>query len=29
MYSLYTEFDHDDQYMMEKMLLGRRVVAAD
>ena len=29
MYSLYTEFDHDDQYMMEKMLLGRRIVAAD
>ena len=29
MYSLYTEFDHDDHYMMEKMLLGRRIVAAD
>ena len=29
MYSLNTEFDHDDRYMMEKMLLGRSIVAAD
>lgn len=29
MYSLDTEFDHDDHYMMEKMLLGRSIVAAD